>query len=186
MRLTKFSDYALRVLLLAAAANGRSLTIEETANAYGISRAHLKKVVLLLARTGYLNGIRGRSGGFTLARAPDQINLGAVLRITEPDFALLECFSAENTCRITCQCRLPQVLNKALRAFMAVLDEHTLQDVLADPGAFTAMLGDLPQPLPQPQYQPQPQPQRGPKLAAAAQAAIRGTSPSSIPRHRDN
>jgi Rrf2 family nitric oxide-sensitive transcriptional repressor len=182
MRLTKFSDYALRVLLLAAAANGRSLTIEETANAYGISRAHLKKVVLLLARTGYLNGIRGRSGGFTLVRAPDQISLGAVLRVTEPDFALVECFSVENTCRITCQCRLPQVLNKALNAFLAVLDEHTLQDVLADPGAFTAMLGDLPQPLPQ--YQPQPQ--RGPKLAAAAQAAIRGTSPSSMPRHRDN
>lgn len=157
MRLTKFSDYALRVLLFAAGTPGRSLTIEETANAYGISRAHLKKVVLLLAREGFLNGMRGRTGGFTLAKAPDQINLGAVLRATEPDFALVECFSPGNACRITCQCRLPHVLNKALNAFIAVFDAYTLQDMLVDPGAFTSMLTDL----------AVPQPQRGPKLRDA-------------------
>ena len=93
MRLTTFSDYALRVLMYAAAAGDRLITIEETAKAYNISRPHLMKVVNILTRTGFIKGVRGRSGGFTLAKPAEAINLGAVVRATEPDFALVECLS---------------------------------------------------------------------------------------------
>ena len=141
MRLTKFSDYSLKVLLFAAAAPGRSLTIEETALAYGISRAHLKKVVLMLGRHGFLMAVRGRSGGYSLARRPEDINLGDVLRVTEPDFALMECFAADNHCKITGQCRMPTVLNRALAAFLAVFDSYTLHDMMIDPSVFEGLAG---------------------------------------------
>src|SRR3546814_2980094 len=90
MRLTTLSDYALRVLMYAAIADDRLITIEETAKTYNISRAHLMKVVNILTRTGYIKGVRGRSGGFTLAKRPEDINLGDVVRATEPDFSLVE------------------------------------------------------------------------------------------------
>lgn len=130
MRLTTFSDYALRVLMYAGSAGDRLITIEETSAVYGISRAHLMKVVNILTKTGYLKGIRGRSGGFTLARAPENINLGAVVRATEPDFALVECFAAGNRCVITSCCRLPNLLNEALASFVATFDRHTLADLM--------------------------------------------------------
>lgn len=130
MRLTTFSDYALRVLMYAAAAGDRLITIEETARTYDISRAHLMKVVNILTRTGFLKGVRGRSGGFTLAKSPEDINLGDVVRATEPDFALVECFAAGNQCIITKGCRLPNVLNEALRAFVGTLDRYTLADLV--------------------------------------------------------
>src|SRR5262249_13450827 len=121
MQLTKFSDYALRVLMYAHAAGGRRVTIEEMAGAYDISRAHLMKLVNALTRAGSLTAVRGRSGGLTLARPADEIGLGDVVRATEPDFALVECFSTGNQCVITQCCRLPGVLNEALKAFLAVL-----------------------------------------------------------------
>jgi Rrf2 family nitric oxide-sensitive transcriptional repressor len=132
MRLTTFSDYALRVLMYAGTAGDRLITIEETANAYGISRAHLMKVVNTLTKAGYLKGVRGRSGGFALARRPERINLGAVVRETEPDFALVECFASGNRCVITGSCRLPNVLNEALNAFVATLDRYTLADLMLE------------------------------------------------------
>lgn len=130
MRLTTFSDYALRVMMYAGTAGDRLITIEETAKVYDISRAHLMKVVNILTKTGYLKGVRGRSGGFTLARSPERINLGAVVRETEPDFALVECFAAGNRCRVTGPCRLPNILNQALNAFIATLDGYTLADLM--------------------------------------------------------
>jgi Rrf2 family nitric oxide-sensitive transcriptional repressor len=130
MRLTTFSDYALRVLMYAAAADDRLITIEETAKTYNISRTHLMKVVNILTRTGYLKGVRGRSGGFTLAKAPEMINLGAVVRATEPDFALVECFATGNRCIITRRCQLADVLNEALNTFVHTLDRYTLADIL--------------------------------------------------------
>ncbi|MBN8995014.1 MAG: Rrf2 family transcriptional regulator [Rhizobiales bacterium] len=138
MRLTTFSDYALRALMYAAAAGDRLITIEETARAYDISRAHLMKVVNILTRTGYIKGVRGRSGGFTLAKRPQDINLGAVVRATEPDFALVECFATGNQCIITKRCRLPNVLNEALSAFINTLDRYTLADLALRPRDFTA------------------------------------------------
>lgn len=130
MRLTKLSDYALRVLMYAAAAGDRLITIEDTARAYGVSRAHLMKVVNILIRGGFLKGVRGRSGGFTLAKAPRAINLGAVIRATEPDFALVECFATGNQCVVTGACKLPGILNEALGNFAATLDRYSLADVV--------------------------------------------------------
>lgn len=145
MRLTTFSDYALRVLMYAAAAGERLITIEETAKTYDISRAHLMKVVNVLTRTGYLKGLRGRSGGFTLAKPPEAINLGAVVRATEPDFALVECFSTGSRCIITRRCRLPEVLNEALNAFVTTLDRYTLADIMLTKHNFTAPRGPIKQ-----------------------------------------
>lgn len=155
MRLTRFSDYALRVLMYAAAAGDRLVTIEETATTYGISRAHLMKVVNILTRTGYLKGVRGRSGGFALARPPEAINLGEVIRATEPDFALVECFATGNQCVITGCCRLPQVLNRALDAFVQTLDAYTIADIALNAETFA-----VPQ---NPAQGP-----RGPEIGAAA------------------
>ncbi len=136
MRLTNFSDYALRVLMLAAARADRLITIEETAAVYGISRAHLMKVANQLTRAGFLKAVRGRSGGLTLAMAPGQINLGDVLRATEPDFALVECFTADNRCMLTPRCRLRGVLNEALSAFVVTVERYTLADLVLSPEDF--------------------------------------------------
>lgn len=155
MRLTKFTDFSLRVLLFAAAHPAERVTIESAANSFDISCAHLRKVVLALTRGGFLRGIRGRSGGFELAQVPDQINLGAVLRLTEPDFGLFECYLTGNTCTISRPCRLPSVATEALVAFLSVFDRHTLADVLVRPDYFL------------PHQVKQKQPIRGPKLATA-------------------
>lgn len=136
MRLTNFSDYALRVLLFAAARGEELITIEETAKAYGISRTHLMKVANQLTRSGYLKAVRGRSGGLALAMRPNKICLGDVVRATEPDFAMVECFSPDNRCLITPRCRLKGVLKEALGAFMATLDRYTLADLVLRPGDF--------------------------------------------------
>lgn len=155
MRLTSFTDYALRVLLHAANKDGALTTIDETAQLFDVSRAHLKKVVLTLVRAGFLKGVRGRHGGFALARAPADIRLGDVVRATEPDFALVECFQDGNRCLITRGCNLPGVLNDALAAFLQVLDRSTLADMIVRPRYF-----DLPPAT--------TQPRRGPNLPAPA------------------
>lgn len=136
MRLTHFSDYALRVLMYAAVRGENLITIEETAKLYGISRAHLMKVANQLTRAGYLKAIRGRSGGLALAKRPDAISLGDVLRATEPDFALVECFTADNRCLITPRCRLRGALHEALAAFVGTLDGYTLADLILSPKDF--------------------------------------------------
>jgi Rrf2 family nitric oxide-sensitive transcriptional repressor len=140
MQLTMFSDLALRVLMFTQAAGERLVTIDEIANAYGISRAHLTKVVNALTRTGYLTAIRGRSGGLRLARPADQINLGDVIRMTEPDFALVECFATGNQCVITNCCRLQGVFEEALQAFLAVLDQNTLASISLKPRDFRVLV----------------------------------------------
>lgn len=144
MQLTKFSDYALRVLMYAHAAGDRRVTIEEMAASYSISRAHLMKVVNALARAGYLTAVRGRSGGLTLARPAETIRLGEVIRSTEPDFALVECFATGNRCVITGCCRLPGVLSEALAAFLETLDQHTLADIALKPRDFRKVLAPVP------------------------------------------
>ena len=120
------------------ARGGRSLwsPIDEIAGAYDISRAHLTKVVNTLTRAGYLTAVRGRSGGLRLAMPPEEINLGRVVRTTEPDFALVECFSTGNQCVITGCCKLQGVLGEALQAFLAVLDRHTLASIALKPRDF--------------------------------------------------
>jgi Rrf2 family nitric oxide-sensitive transcriptional repressor len=140
MQLTRFSDYALRVLMFAQAADGRLVTIEQMAGAYGISRAHLMKVVNTLTRAGYLTAVRGRSGGVRLARPAADIVLGDVVRATEPDFALVECFASGNHCVITRRCKLQGVLSTALKAFLDVLDQHTLESISVRPKDFPRLL----------------------------------------------
>jgi Rrf2 family nitric oxide-sensitive transcriptional repressor len=136
MQLTTFSDYALRVLMYTHAARGRRVTIAEMALAYRVSRGHLMKVVNALTRAGYLTALRGRSGGLVLARRADDIRLGDVVRATEPGFELAECFTTGNQCVLTNCCRLPRVLDQALRAFLAVLDQHTLASIALKPKDF--------------------------------------------------
>jgi Rrf2 family nitric oxide-sensitive transcriptional repressor len=136
MRLTNFSDYALRVLMYAGSKEDRLITIDETSRFYGISRAHLMKVVNALTRTGYLKAVRGRSGGLTLGKPAGEIRVGEVIRQTEPDFALVECFTAGNRCAITKCCRLRGALGEALEAFVESLDRYTLADLILSPEEF--------------------------------------------------
>ncbi|QYZ69447.1 RrF2 family transcriptional regulator [Neotabrizicola shimadae] len=134
MRLTKFSDYAIRVLLFAANRRGERCTIEEAARAYSISEAHLRKVVRELSHAGFLVGTKGRTGGFSLARDPAEIRIGDILRVTESDFALFECqCTTGDPCLLRGPCSLPAAAAKAVRAFLAVFDEMTLVDVLREP-----------------------------------------------------
>jgi Rrf2 family transcriptional regulator, nitric oxide-sensitive transcriptional repressor len=131
MRLTKHTDYALRVLLYAGTWPDRLVSTEEISQAYGISNNHLIKIVNKLGKLGVLEVKRGRLGGVRLARPPEDINLGALVRATEPDFHMVECFdSATNTCPIVRGCTLIRPLHEARAAFLAVLDGYTLADML--------------------------------------------------------
>ncbi|HRN87432.1 Rrf2 family transcriptional regulator [Hyphomicrobium sp.] len=136
MQLTTFSDYALRMLMYAHAAGNRLVTIEEIAGSYGISRAHLMKVANTLTRAGYLTAVRGRAGGLKLGKPAEDIRLGDVVRATEPDFALVECFATDSQCVIGNCCRLPAVLRRALGAFLAELDKHTVASIALRPKDF--------------------------------------------------
>lgn len=137
MRLTTFSDYALRLLMYSAAVSDRLITIEEACQVYGISRGHLMKVANLLTREGYLTAVRGRTGGLKLAKPPKEIRVGDVVRACEPDFALVECFATGNQCIVTRCCRLADALNDALNAFVQTLDRYTLEDLMLKPKDFS-------------------------------------------------
>ena len=133
MRLSLFSDYSLRVLMYAAL-KGDVFQVEEVATAYGISRHHLVKVVHHLAKLGYLDTRRGRGGGIRLGRPAAAIRVGKLVRETEADPVLVECFDpATNTCRLSGNCRLKGVLAEAMAAFYAKLDEQTLEDLVRSP-----------------------------------------------------
>jgi Rrf2 family nitric oxide-sensitive transcriptional repressor len=130
MRLTDYTDYSLRVLMFCAANPDRSVTIAELADHHVVSKNHLMKVVNDLARHGYLQTTRGRGGGLRLMQNPADINLGDVVRHTETDFRMVECFdSAINTCSLSEHCQLKQVLGLALKSYLAELDKVTLADV---------------------------------------------------------
>ena len=131
MQLTLYTDYSLRVLMYLGLKPQRIATITEIAESYGISRNHLVKVVHNLATQGFVTTTRGRGGGMTLARPPRKINIGDVVRHTEVNFDLVECFDkVNNTCPIAPACILKGALYEARKAFMAVLDRYTLEDVV--------------------------------------------------------
>ena len=132
MRLTTFSDYALRVLMFLAVQDDRKSTIGEISERYGISKNHLMKVVSLLTRQGFVLSTRGPGGGLFLARPAEQIIIGDVVRKTEDDLALVECFRADNACVISDCCKLGSVVGQALKAFVAVLDGFTLADIVSN------------------------------------------------------
>jgi Rrf2 family nitric oxide-sensitive transcriptional repressor len=130
MRLTHYTDFALRVLLYLGVHSDRPCPISEIARAYGISQNHLVKVAHDLGKAGYVAGIRGRFGGIRLARPAEAINVGAVVRHTEEDFQMADCGS----CLIAPACGLSRALDEAVAVFMAVLDGYTLADLLAKRG----------------------------------------------------
>ncbi len=132
MRLTTFSDYTLRVLIYLGVHDDQIVTIEQIAGAYGISANHLMKVVHFLAKSGYIETTRGKGGGMRLGLAPEKINLGEVVRSTEDNRKLVECFDRDaSACRIESACVLRGMLGEALEAFFRSLDPYTLADLIA-------------------------------------------------------
>ncbi len=140
MRLTAYTDYTLRTLMYLAVCGDCPATIGQIAAAYDISEAHLMKVVHQLGVANDVVTQRGRRGGIWLARAPECINLGATVRRTEADLALVPCFEKAGSCVISDNCVLSKVLQEALDAFLAVLDRYTLADLVAPRQALASLL----------------------------------------------
>ena len=130
MRLSEYTDYTLRVLMYCAAHRERRVTIGELAAHHGVSKNHLMKVVNDLAHQGLVETTRGRGGGLRLLKRPEQIRIGDVVRASETDFRLVECFdTSTNRCTLTPACRLKHVFGDALQAYFEALDAATLADV---------------------------------------------------------
>ncbi|MFD2263591.1 RrF2 family transcriptional regulator [Lacibacterium aquatile] len=130
MRLTTYTDYALRMMMFVAIKGEQLTTIEEVAKSYGISRNHLMKVAQALGAAGFLATVRGRGGGLRLGRPAHLITIGEIARVTEEDMTIVPCFAgSKNDCAITVTCTLKHKLEDALDAFMVVLDQTTLADV---------------------------------------------------------
>ncbi len=141
MKLTLQTDYALRVLMyVAAKADGLS-TIQQIADGFEISQAHLMKVVHRLGQRGYLETVRGKNGGMRLGMPVETVTVGAVVRAMEEDLAVLGCLGKADFCRIQGACVLKGVLGEATRAFLAVLDNYSLADLMAPRLNLAGMLG---------------------------------------------
>lgn len=145
MRLTTFTDYTLRTLIYLAVRPGTIVTISDIANVYGISGNHLMKVVHQLALAGDIATTRGQRGGLRLARDPAAINIGDVVRRTEPDLKLVACFGETRHCVIAEGCVLRHALAAALQAFLTVLDRYTLADLAGPRQMLAGLLGIEPQ-----------------------------------------
>jgi Rrf2 family transcriptional regulator, nitric oxide-sensitive transcriptional repressor len=130
MRLTSYTDYSLRVLIYLGLQSDRRVKVSEISERFHISRNHLVKVINNLGRGGFIRSHRGKGGGITLARVPEKINLGQVVRFTEGSLQVVECFRSGNACVITGACTLADVLREACSSFLKVLDRHTLADLL--------------------------------------------------------
>lgn len=142
MRMTLHTDYALRMLIYVATRPDGLCTVNDVAEAYGLSRNHLLKVAQTLRDLGVVETVRGRSGGIRLARKPAEIGVGALVRATEEEFSLAECMqSCGRPCAISPACRLKGMLHEALAAFLAVLDKYTLADIVHDRSVLGQLLG---------------------------------------------
>lgn len=145
MRLTVYTDYALRLLMYLALKDGGLATISEIAGSYGISRNHLMKVAYELSVAGFVQTVRGRGGGLRLAKDAEAILLGEVVRCTEPDMALVTCFDpVAQPCAIRQCCVLRGALERAYLAFAGVLDEYSLADLVRPRSRLRAMLAMAP------------------------------------------
>ncbi|WP_335873017.1 Rrf2 family transcriptional regulator [Bacillus sp. 2205SS5-2] len=135
MHLTTYTDYSLRLLIyLGSQPNDQLTNIKEVAQLYSISSNHLSKIVFDLGKMNLIQTIRGRNGGIRLIMPPEEINLGWLIRQTEEGFTIVECFNeSKNKCVISDHCRLKHVLNDALFAFINVLDQYTLKDIIIEP-----------------------------------------------------
>ena len=145
MRLTLYTDYSLRVLLYLASKEEENVTITEIADFYKISRNHLVKVVHNLGLDGYIMTSRGRNGGLKLAKPAKEIMVGELVRSTEPDLDLLECFNpVTNKCVISRSCSLKSVVFNAQAAFLEVLDQYTLADITKASGKAISSFKSIP------------------------------------------
>jgi len=142
VKLTSYTNYALRTLQMAAIRAPHLVRIDEVAQAHRINRAHLTKIVHQLAQAGYLETVRGPRGGLRLARPAGEIVVGDVVRLTEGPLDVVECFNADrNTCKLRGICQLSVKLQEATRAFMAVLDDLTIAQIAANRDDLLARLG---------------------------------------------
>lgn len=157
MRLTATTDFALRLLMYLAREPDRLCTIAEVAQAYDISEAHLMKVTHQLGLKGFIETVRGKGGGLRLARPPQQIVLGDVVRDMETDFRIAECFASDGRCVLTGTCRLAAVLDEALGAFLRHLDRFTLADIAPSAPTAAAVVSTAAAATPVPIEGPQPQ-----------------------------
>lgn len=148
MKLTSYSNYAMRCLQLAALKAPGLVRIEDVARIHNLSRPHIMKIVHELGKAGYLETVRGRGGGFRLAREPAQIVVGEVIRITEGPLDVVECFNPEkNTCLLIGVCILSRKMQEATAAFMAVLDDLTIADIAANKGQLMDRIAPLDIPI---------------------------------------
>jgi Rrf2 family transcriptional regulator, nitric oxide-sensitive transcriptional repressor len=141
MRLTLWTDYAFRTLIYVAMKGDELSTIADIADSFGISKSHLMKIVNGLEQRGYLETVRGRRGGIRLKRMPADIRVGAVVRDTEEELAVIGCLSESNFCSIERCCVLKGVFHEATQAFLRVLDEYTLADLLLPRSKLLLTLG---------------------------------------------
>ena len=142
MRMTLHTDYALRMLIYLASRRDGVCTVNDVAEAYGLSRNHLLKVAQTLRDLDLVETVRGRSGGIRLGKAPGEIGIGALVRATEEEFSLAECMQAGGRgCVISPACRLKGMLHEALGAFLSVLDKYTLADIVRDRASLGPLLG---------------------------------------------
>jgi Rrf2 family transcriptional regulator, nitric oxide-sensitive transcriptional repressor len=147
LRLTVYTDYALRLLLYLAVKEDGLATIAEVAKSYNISKNHLMKVAHELGLAGFVVSMRGRSGGLRLAKPHEAIRLGDVVRHTEPDMALVPCFNPEaSPCAIRPCCVLRTALQRAQGAFLDVLDAYTLRDLAKPKSSLRTLLAIAPPP----------------------------------------
>lgn len=141
MRVTLNTDYSLRVLMFLATKQGELSTIQEIADSYRISKAHLMKVVHQLGQLGYITTVRGKNGGIRLLKKAQDIVIGHVVRDTEEGLAVLGCLTDPSYCAISHACRLRGVFNEATAAFLAVLDKYTLNDLMKPRAVLAGLLG---------------------------------------------
>lgn len=135
MRLTSYTDYALRTLIYLATHRDRLATIQEIADLHGIAKNHLTKVVHQLGQIGLVETVRGRNGGLRLGHEPDKINIGKLVRQTETDFYMAECFDRSNqSCAYSSACTLKGILSEATAAYLEVIDGVTLENLLRKNG----------------------------------------------------
>ncbi|MBA2125450.1 Rrf2 family transcriptional regulator [Hyphomicrobium methylovorum] len=146
MRLTLHADYSLRVLMHAGLKGAELSTISEIAERFDISRSHLMKVVHHLGQLGYLETVQGKKGGFRLLRRPQQINVGTVIRDTEQELDVIGCMNQPGYCRIQPACILRRALHDATNAFLASLDQYTLEDLIRPKRALARLLDLDPDP----------------------------------------
>ncbi len=144
MRLTVYTDYTLRVMMYLSASypRGGVVTIVEIARAYDISRSHLMKIVNELSQHGFVEAIRGRTGGVRLARPPDEISVGQLVRMAEKDFAVVPCHdtSTDSHCAILPACNLRRAMRRAVDAFIHELDKMTLAETITAPTVAASLL----------------------------------------------